>query len=78
MSLPTRNEVYIKLMESLRVAQEQAAILGHLHNANVSEGLIGSASSSKERAMAIGWLTISEGLKLMQQNVTKLAQGRMQ
>lgn len=78
MTLPTRNEAFVKLIEALRTAQEQAAIIAHLHNANVSEGLIGSGSSSKERALAIGWLTMSEGIKLMQQNVTKLAQGRMQ
>lgn len=78
MSIPTRNETFAKLIEHLRLAQEAAATIAHLHNANVSEGLIGSGSASKERAMAVGWLTISEGIKLMQHNVTRLAQGRMQ
>lgn len=78
MSLPTRNEAFTKLLEALRIAQEQAAIIGHLHNANVAEGLIGSGSSSKERHLAKAWLTISEALKVTQHSVIKLAQGRMQ
>ena len=78
MSVPTRNEVFSKLIENLRQAQENAATIAHLHNANVSEGLIGSGSSSKERMMAKAWLTISEALKVTQHSVIKLAQGRMQ
>lgn len=78
MTLPTRNEAFAKLIEALRIAQEQAAIIAHLHNANVSEGLIGSGSSSKERAMAKAWLIISETMKVTQHSVIKLAQGRMQ
>lgn len=78
MAVPTRNEAFAKLIDALRVAQEQAAIIAHLHNANVSEGLIGSESSSKERMMAKAWLVISETMKVTQHSVIKLAQGRMQ
>lgn len=78
MSVPTRNEAFAKLIDALRIAQEQAAIIAHLHNANVSEGLIGSESSSKERTMAKAWLVISETMKVTQHSVIKLAQGRMQ
>lgn len=78
MSVPTRDEAFTKLIEALRTAQEQAAIIAHLHNANVAEGLIGPGSSSKERAMALAWLAISELMKMIQDKVIKLAQGRMQ
>lgn len=76
MNLPTRHDTFAKLLESLRIAQEQSAIIAHLHNANVAEGLIGN--SSKERTMARAWLAVSEALKVMQHQIIQLAQGRMQ
>lgn len=68
MSVPTRGEEYTKLMEWLHRAQESASMLAHLYRDDPSTG----------RAMATGWLTISEGLKLMQKNVTDMAQRGLQ
>lgn len=69
MSIPTHGETYSKLIEHLRLAQEDAAMLAHLRNA---EG------DDKGRLLAKGWLVVSEGLKQMQYKVTLLAQGRLQ
>lgn len=69
MSVPTVGEQYAKLMEHLRHAQEDAAMLAHLHN---------TESGSKAAMMAKGWLVVSEALKAMQGTVTRLAQGRLQ
>lgn len=68
MAAPTHSETYVKLLEHLRLAQEDAAMLAHLHNA---EG------GSKDALIAKGWMAVSEMLKLTQHNVTKLAQGRL-
>lgn len=69
MSVPTLGETYMKLMEHLRLAQEDAAMAAHLHN---------TESGSKAMMMAKAWLIISEALKAMQTKVTQLAQGRLQ
>lgn len=65
MSNPTTGETFAQLIEYLRKAQEAAATLGHLARAN------------DETLRANGWLAVSEGLKLMQRNVTALATKRM-
>lgn len=65
MSIPTRGEEYAKLMEFLRKAQEAAANISHLEADNDS-------TYSK------GWLGISELLKRIIIQVTKLAVGRYQ
>lgn len=69
MGIPTHGESYAKLIEHLRLAQEDAAMLAHLRRA---EG------DAKGRIIADGWLTVSEALKLMQHKVTSFAQGRLQ
>lgn len=69
MSVPTHGETYAKLVEHLRLAQEDSAMLAHLRRA---EG------DAKGRLMADGWLTISEALRLFQRKVSELAQGRLQ
>ena len=66
MSIPTEGECYSKLMEHLIQAQEQAAMLGHLHNAN------------DHRAAAVQWLRVSDLIKEMQMKLTQLAMGRLQ
>lgn len=68
-TVPTVGETYAKLMEHLRLAQEDAAMLAHLRSAE---------DDDKGRIIGHGWLTVSEALKLMQHNVIKLAQGRLQ
>lgn len=76
MNVPDRGMLFQRLIEHLRLAQEDAAMIAHLHQANSSVLIRGAAD--KERVHAMGWLTVSEGLKLMQANVIKLGQGRMQ
>ncbi len=68
MSVPTRGEEYAKLIEWLRRAQESAATLAHLYRDDSRTG----------RPMATGWLTVAEGLKLMQHQVTNLAKRGLQ
>jgi hypothetical protein len=69
MSIPTRGETYAKLMEHLRYAQEDAAMMAHLLN---------TESGPMDTLLAKGWLGISELLKMMQHKVTALAQGNLQ
>jgi hypothetical protein len=66
MGVPTQGEAYSKLMEHLRLAQEEAATLAHL------------ASANDDRKLAQGWLLVSENFKKMQHSVTTLAMRRMQ
>lgn len=65
MTVPTPGETYAKLMEHLRYAQEDAAMLSHLVR-------------DDDPVHAQGWLAVSEMLKLTQQSVTKLAMRRLQ
>lgn len=67
-SVPTPGEEFAKLIEWLRKAQESAAMLAHLYRDDSRTG----------KAMAIGWLTVSEGLKQMQHHVTNLAKRGLQ
>ena len=66
MGLPTNGETFAKLLEHLRLAQEDAAMLAHLNNAN------------DNALIAKGWLAVSEMLKMTQHNVTKLAKRGLQ
>lgn len=59
--VPTSGETFAKLIYHIREAQEMAAVLAHLANAN------------DDRMMALGWLAVTEGLKKMVHNVTLLA-----
>ena len=68
MSLPTVAEEYAKLLEHLRHAQENAAMLAHLMNA---EG------GGKGAVLSRAWLHIEDNLKKMGTVVTKLAMGRL-
>lgn len=68
-TVPTAGESYAKLAHHLREAQDQAAILAHL--ANTEDGV-------KDKALAMGWLAVSEQLKRFVHVVTQMAMGRMQ
>jgi hypothetical protein len=68
MSIPTKGETFAKLLEHLRYAQEDAAMLAHLTN----EG------DKMSQTLAKGWLGVSELLKKVQWQVTKLAKGSWQ
>lgn len=60
MSIPTRGEEYSKLIEHLRKGQESAAMLAHLVR-------------DDSKLTAQGWLAVSEMLKKVGHQVTKLA-----
>lgn len=63
--LPTEGDVYQKLIENLRIAQEDAAMLSHLRGLN--NGV----------AAARGWVVISEQLKAMQRVVIAIAASKL-
>ena len=63
--LPTEADLYQKLIEGLRVAQEDAAMLSHIRGLNSGT------------AAARGWLIISEQLKAMQRAVIAIAVGKL-
>jgi len=65
MSVPTQGETFAVLLDHLRKAQEAAATLAHLANANDDGGL------------ARKWLHVSENFKAMQQSLTSIATRRM-
>ena len=66
MSVPTQGESFSKLIEYIRMAQEESATLAHLANAN------------DDRKLATGWLAVSEWFKRIQEQVTQLAMRKMQ
>lgn len=68
MSLPTIDETYIQLREHITKAQECAAMIAHLYNAD---------GSHKGQVMAKGWLTVSEAMKLMGHKIIELMTGRL-
>lgn len=70
MATPTHGEVFAKLIEDLAHAQEGCAMLGHLRRA---EG-----QSTKDVAVADGWLAVSEMIKRMNYQVIKLGSGKLQ
>lgn len=63
MSIPTKGDEFSKLIENLRHAQENAAMLAHLSNNDGARG----------RRIAIGWLGVEQQLKLTVAAVTVLA-----
>lgn len=69
MSVPTRGELYVQLIEHLIKAQECAAMIGHLHN---------TEDHHNDKLLAKGWLGMSELLQKVQHQVTQIAQGRLQ
>lgn len=70
MSVPTQGESFSKLLHHLGESQSQAAILAHLARAHANTG--------KDRALADGWIAVSEMLKRIQYQITKIAQGHLQ
>lgn len=63
MSLPTKGETYEKLNYHLRMAQESAAMMAHLTNAQENHGV----------PLAAGWLTVEDLLKKMVHKTTLMA-----
>ena len=62
--VPTTGETFSKLIEYIRKAQEEAAMMAHL-------------TRDDDKVHAHGWMAVSEMLKLTVENVTKLAMRRM-
>lgn len=69
MTIPTQGEEFAKLHTYLRQAQESAAMLAHLTRAQ---------GQRKDKALADGWIAVSELLKRLVYQVTQIAQGKMQ
>jgi hypothetical protein len=69
MAVPTKGETYYRLMEHLRLAQEDAAMLMHLENA---EG------DGPGLAIGRGWWHVTEHIKKMQEHITALAKRGLQ
>ena len=66
----TRGETYTKLLHHLREAQDQSAVMAHLEQTE--------DRTIKGKALAQGWLTISEQMKRFCDVVTQMAMGKMQ
>jgi len=69
MSVPTQGETFSKLLEHIRKAEEEAAMMAHLVRAQ--------GAKAKDTAIANGWLSISELFRRVGLKVTDLAQGRL-
>jgi len=59
-SIPTKGEKFTELIEHLRLAEEAAAMLGHLH-------------ADEDKTMSHGWLGVSQLLNRTVKAVTDLA-----
>ena len=70
MGTPTHGEVFAKLIEDIAHAQEGCAMLGHLTRAQ--------SSSAKDKALADGWIALSELFKRVNYQVIELAKGKLQ
>lgn len=68
MSVPSRGEVFSKLIEHMREAQSCSAMMAHLHN---TEG------NDADKQLARGWLIIEDLIKKMIHKLTLLGQGRL-
>lgn len=60
MGIPTIGETFAKLVEHLRLAQEDAAMLAHLR-------------ADDSRPLAMGWLAVEDRLKKLVHLVTQMA-----
>ena len=67
--IPTKDEAYRKLMHHLEEAQNQALVIGHLHN---------TEDDNVSKLMAKGWHGMGEMLAMVREQVRQLAMKRMQ
>jgi hypothetical protein len=65
MAIPTTGETYSKLMEYLRKAQEESAMMAHL------------VKAQGDGELSLSWLKVSENFRKMQHVLTSLATGRL-
>jgi hypothetical protein len=64
--IPSRSTVYMKLCDTLRDAQDCAAMMAHLHN----------TENDADKLHAQGWFAIEELLKRLIHQITALAAGK--
>jgi len=67
--VPTKGDAFAKMLHFLREAQNQALILGHLHQ---------TEDTPQDRLLASGWRGVAEMLDLTCKNVTVMATRGMQ
>ena len=65
---PTTSETYLKLIHHLREVQSLCAVMSHLHR--TEEG-------NRERLLSRGWLGIAEMMKMVEAQISQLAQGKL-
>lgn len=65
----TKGDTYAKMMWHLREAEDCAYVLGHLHQ---------TENTPKDAALAMGWRTVGENLKLMAKFITQLSKRGLQ
>ena len=70
MGVPTSGEVFAKLIEDIAHAQEGCAMMGHLVKAD--------ASNAKQRALADGWIALSELMRRVNHQVIEMAKSKLQ
>lgn len=68
-STPTQGEEFAKLLDLMHKSQDSCYMLSHLTRAQ---------GSSKDIAIADGWMAIGEMYKRLIWQVTQLAQGHLQ
>lgn len=68
MSVPSRGEVFSKVVDLIDQLISTLAMMAHLHN---TEG------SDKDKKLAVGWLMMSELFKKMRHQVILLGKGRL-
>lgn len=64
MSIPTTGECYSRLMEYIRKAQEESAMMAHLVR-------------DDDHELAKMWLKVSDNFRKLQFSMTELAKGRL-
>jgi hypothetical protein len=67
--IATKDEAYRKLMHHLEEAQNQALVIGHLHN---------TEDSKMDKLLAKGWYGVGEMLQMTREQIRQLAMKRMQ
>lgn len=60
----TKSEAYRKLMHHLEEAQNQALVIGHLHN---------TEDSQMDKLLAKGWHGVAEMIEMMRRQVREIA-----
>lgn len=67
--IATKDEAYRKLMHHLEEAENQALVIGHLHN---------TEDDNMSKLLAKGWYGVGEMLKMTRVQIRELAMKRMQ